>query len=91
MRPANIAHTYIWVAWYQGPYEFFEIIIKEGFMKAIIAAGGTGGHIYPAIAIINKINLAYSLNIVNGYGDGTFRPDAPLTRAEACAILARSK
>ena len=24
-------------------------------MKAIIVAGGTGGHIYPALAILNKI------------------------------------
>lgn len=24
-------------------------------MKVIISAGGTGGHIYPALAIINKI------------------------------------
>ena len=24
-------------------------------MKAIICAGGTGGHIYPALAIYNKI------------------------------------
>ena len=24
-------------------------------MKVIMVAGGTGGHIYPAIAIINKI------------------------------------
>ena len=24
-------------------------------MKVIISAGGTGGHIYPAIAIINKL------------------------------------
>ena len=24
-------------------------------MKALIVAGGTGGHIYPALAIINKI------------------------------------
>ena len=24
-------------------------------MKVIVVAGGTGGHIYPAIAIINKI------------------------------------
>ncbi|MBQ9267047.1 MAG: S-layer homology domain-containing protein [Clostridia bacterium] len=40
---------------------------------------------------IAKINLAHSLNIVNGYEDGTFRPNEPLTRAEACAILARTK
>jgi UDP-N-acetylglucosamine--N-acetylmuramyl-(pentapeptide) pyrophosphoryl-undecaprenol N-acetylglucosamine transferase len=25
-------------------------------MRVVISAGGTGGHIYPAIAIINKIN-----------------------------------
>ena len=24
-------------------------------MKVVISAGGTGGHIYPALAIINKI------------------------------------
>ena len=24
-------------------------------MRVIISAGGTGGHIYPALAIINKI------------------------------------
>ena len=24
-------------------------------MRVVISAGGTGGHIYPAIAIINKI------------------------------------
>ena len=38
-----------------------------------------------------KINLACSLGLVTGYGDGTFRPNAPLTRSEACAILARAK
>lgn len=36
------------------------------------------------------IQAAYSLGIVNGYSDGTFRPDAPLTRAAACAILYRA-
>ena len=24
-------------------------------MRVVISAGGTGGHIYPAVAIINKI------------------------------------
>lgn len=31
-------------------------------MKAIICAGGTGGHIYPALAIINKIKEKESLS-----------------------------
>ena len=31
-------------------------------MKAIVCAGGTGGHIYPALAIINKIKEKESLS-----------------------------
>ena len=40
---------------------------------------------------IDKINTANSLGIVDGYEDGSFRPNGYLTRAEACAILTRSK
>ena len=29
--------------------------------------------------------------VVNGYEDGTFRPDEPITRAEAATILSRYK
>lgn len=32
-----------------------ELNTESDYMKVIISAGGTGGHIYPAIAIINKI------------------------------------
>ena len=32
---------------------------------------------------------AYSLGIVNGMGDGTFAPDATLTREQACTMLGR--
>lgn len=34
-------------------------------MKVVISAGGTGGHIYPALAIINKIKKKNL--IVNSY------------------------
>jgi hypothetical protein len=33
------------------------------------------------------INLAYELGIISGYGDGTFRPDNPITRQEAAQLL----
>lgn len=38
----------------------------------------------------DAIQAAYGLGIVDGYSDGTFRPDAPLTRAAACTILYRA-
>ena len=31
------------------------MILTGDEMKVMISAGGTGGHIYPAISIINKI------------------------------------
>ena len=36
------------------------------------------------------IQAAYGLGIVDGYSDGRFRPDAPLTRAAASTILYRA-
>lgn len=36
-----------------------------------------------------NINLAYALNLINGYPDGTFRPDQQITRAEAMTIVNR--
>ena len=33
------------------------------------------------------INLAYLLDLVNGYPDGTYRPQNPITRAEAMTIV----
>lgn len=36
------------------------------------------------------ITFAAKNGWINGYSDGTFRPDAPITRAEATKILARS-
>ncbi|GBG08959.1 putative carbohydrate-binding protein [Paenibacillus agaridevorans] len=38
----------------------------------------------------SSINRAIELGIVNGYGDGTFRPDSKLSRMEFAAILARA-
>ena len=37
-----------------------------------------------------SVRSAYALGIVNGFSDGTFRPDAPITRAEAVTMLYRA-
>ena len=36
-----------------------------------------------------EINLAYAKGIIQGYPDGTFKPDQPITRAEAVTIVNR--
>ena len=33
------------------------------------------------------INILYRLEIVNGYEDGSFKPNAPITRAEAAKMI----
>lgn len=38
----------------------------------------------------STIATAVKLQIISGYTDGTFRPDAPVTRAEFAAMIARS-
>ena len=35
------------------------------------------------------INMAFSQGLITGYPDGTFRPDEPITRAEAMTIINR--
>ena len=35
------------------------------------------------------VGWASSVGVVNGYGDGTFQPDAPITREQMAAILCR--
>ena len=37
----------------------------------------------------NAVNVLTGYSLVSGYADGTFRPDAPITRAEFVTILSR--
>ncbi|MCC8168975.1 MAG: S-layer homology domain-containing protein [Oscillospiraceae bacterium] len=38
---------------------------------------------------INSVDAAYSMGLIEGMGDGTFRPKNTLTRAQAAAIISR--
>lgn len=37
----------------------------------------------------NSINLLYSAGLINGYPDGTFKPDNSITEAESIALIAK--
>lgn len=40
---------------------------------------------------VGAVNALSQLGYINGYDDNSYKPDAPLTRAEAAAVLARIK
>jgi UDP-N-acetylglucosamine--N-acetylmuramyl-(pentapeptide) pyrophosphoryl-undecaprenol N-acetylglucosamine transferase len=44
---------------YTNKFNKYKGIIIEGKLNILISGGGTGGHIYPAIAIANEIKLRY--------------------------------
>ncbi|MCC8078323.1 MAG: S-layer homology domain-containing protein, partial [Oscillospiraceae bacterium] len=44
---------------------------------------------YSEIEYTQAVDLLTTLGVITGYEDGTFGPDGTLTRAEACAIIAR--
>jgi hypothetical protein len=43
----------------------------------------------PGSPLAVAVNWAYGAGIINGYGDGTFRPDASITREEIAVMLMR--
>jgi S-layer homology domain. len=53
------------------------------------ASGGTGFADAEGIWAAVSIRKVQAAGIVTGYGDGTFRPNAELTRAEAVAMIDR--
>jgi len=59
-------------------------------MHGLTGTGGTQFFDMQGHWAANYVALAADRGIINGYGDGTFGPNRPLTRAEATALLVRA-
>ena len=67
---------------------FFRLLTDESRIKAWSSVN-TFKDVTSAQWSNNAVSTMSSAGILNGYKDGTFRPNAPITRAEFAAIAAR--
>ena len=69
--------------------EFTKIAVS--FFKHVGGASSTPFSDVPESAWYAEfVKAAAELGLIDGYEDGTFRPNAPITRAEACTIVNRT-
>lgn len=67
-------------------FEFFEVILEENI--ASYQNFSDVKNIHPNARAINSL---FQSKIIGGYGDGTFHPDAEITRAELTKMIIASK
>lgn len=73
-------------------------ITRAEFTKIAVSffkhAGGASAHPFNDVPdsawYAEFVKAAAELGLIDGYEDGTFRPNAPITRAEACTIVNRT-
>ena len=63
---------------------FYRLLNEQGTVP-----GGMFSDVADSSWYAQAVNYLASLEIINGYPDGTFRPDAPMTRAEFATIASR--
>lgn len=95
---AKMAVTFLIVAYDENrtvrneAFGFQDKITTENLLKAYSRVRGDKDYQENVFTDTNDlyINLAYATEIVSGEGDGTFQPDRPITRQEACVMLQRA-
>jgi len=64
------------------------------FLARVLNAGSSEAGVFtdlvPASFYVGFVNRLSELGVVAGYPDGTFRPEAPVSRAEMAALLVRA-
>ncbi|MEX0667577.1 MAG: DUF3048 domain-containing protein, partial [Acidimicrobiia bacterium] len=64
------------------------------FLARSLKAGssdlGPFSDLVPGSYYVGFVNRLFELGVVDGYSDGTYRPDAPVSRAEMAALLVRA-
>ncbi len=70
--------------------EALKILAKAGGLDPTLTGGVSEFSDVPSDAwYYDYVRMAVGMGVVNGYGDGTFRPNAYITRAEASKILVK--
>jgi S-layer homology domain len=71
----------------------FSAIIRSAFNQPVereISSGGVYKDVPEGYWAVPAIEEAYEMGFVQGYPDGSFRPDQPVTKASALSSLARN-
>ncbi|SEO31803.1 InlB B-repeat-containing protein [Paenibacillus sp. OV219] len=69
--------------------EFAAIIVRALGLKLM---DGTGGFtdVQPSAWYADAVQTAYANNLINGFEDGSFRPNASITREQAMTMIAKA-
>ncbi|WAA12134.1 S-layer homology domain-containing protein [Fervidibacillus halotolerans] len=63
---------------------FTSMVVMPFFANNIYAESDIEGHYFE-----EEMRLLIEMNILKGYGDGTYKPDEPITRAQFTALVVR--
>jgi len=67
--------------------EFLKMVMESGDVNITSQNSSSFGDLTVGFWGTDYANLGYLKNIISGYSDGTFRPNQPITRAEAAKIV----
>lgn len=70
--------------------DFVKLLLDTLGLKADTSAAAGFGDVEPGAYYAGAVGAAKALGVVTGDGDGSFRPEAPLSREEAAVLIDRA-